>query len=77
MTNILSPKAPAQNPVAVAPPPTMPDSQSPEVMEARRRASQEAMSRAGRSSTILSKAMGGAASSGTPAPYSGKTTGGV
>lgn len=40
-----------------APPPTMPDPQSPDSVAAKRRAQQDVMGRAGRSSTILSTAM--------------------
>lgn len=40
-----------------APPPTMPDPQSPDALAAKRRSQQEVMGRAGRSSTILSTAM--------------------
>ncbi len=67
------PQQVAATPV-VAPPPTMPDSQSPGVLEAKRRAQQDAMSRAGRTSTILSRAMA-PSSSGAPQDYSSKTTG--
>lgn len=42
-----------------APPPTMPDPQSPDVLAAKQRAEQTAMGRAGRSSTILSTAVAG------------------
>lgn len=49
----LKPKAPK-----VEKPATMPDPESPEVRERRRRAQQDALSRAGRQSTILSQATG-------------------
>lgn len=54
---------------AAAPPPTMPDTQSPDAMAAKRRAQQDVMGRAGRSSTILSTAM----SRGESAPSYGAT----
>lgn len=41
----------------VRPPPTMPDPLSPDALAAKRRAEQDVMGRAGRSSTILSSAM--------------------
>lgn len=73
MTNMFKPPAPAA-PAPVTPPPTMPDNQSPEVLEAKRRAGQDAMARAGRNSTILSQSM---RSTGTGAPpaYSATKTG--
>jgi hypothetical protein len=40
-----------------APPPVMPDPNSPDAVAAKRQAQQDAMGRAGRSSTILSTAM--------------------
>jgi hypothetical protein len=49
-------QAPAALPTPL-PPPTMPDSFSPDSMAAKRRAQQDVMGRAGRSSTILSSAM--------------------
>lgn len=52
------PPAPAPLPT---PPPTMPDPQSPDAMAAKRRAQQDVMGRAGRSSTILSTGVARAA----------------
>jgi len=60
MSNLFAPDpAPViqQAAPAVAPPPVMPDPQSPDTMAARRRAQQDVMGRAGRTSTILSSAM--------------------
>ncbi|MCK1479318.1 hypothetical protein IVB27_32410 [Bradyrhizobium sp. 197] len=55
MTSIFgSPQAaPAAAPVAPKPPATMPDTTSPAVLEARRKAQLDIMGRAGRQSTIL------------------------
>lgn len=60
MSNLFSSPDPTviqQATPAVKPPPVMPDTQSPDSMAARRRAEQDVMGRAGRSSTILSNAM--------------------
>ncbi len=59
MTSMFAPDPPpaAAPPPPVTPPPTMPDTQSPDAMAAKRRAQQDVMGRAGRSSTILSTAM--------------------
>ncbi len=54
-------------PPTPAPPPTMPDPQSPDVLAAKRKSQQDIMSRAGRSSTILSSAMNRGTDSGSPA----------
>lgn len=52
MSNLFArPTAPTPTPAAPAP---MPDSNSPAVMEARRKAQTDIMGRAGRTSTILS-----------------------
>jgi hypothetical protein len=58
MSSMFAPDPPpqAQAPTPT-PPPTMPDMQSPDSMAAKRRAQQDIMGRAGRSSTILSNAM--------------------
>jgi len=80
MTTIFG-SGPAQPaaPEAPKPPPTMPDNQSPAVLEAARKARQEAEARAGRSSTILSQAMkmgsGSGAAAGMPGSYSSTKTG--
>lgn len=70
--NLLKPAAPAA-PAPVTPPPTMPDAQSPEVLDAKRKAAQDAMARAGRSSTILSQSM--RTTSGAPLAYAAAKTG--
>jgi hypothetical protein len=59
MTSLIgsAPPPSIQQAPAVTPPPTMPDSQSPDVLAAKRNAEQVVMNRAGRSSTILSSAM--------------------
>jgi hypothetical protein len=56
--------APAPVAPAVIPPPTMPDPQSPAALAAKVKAEQDAMGRAGRSSTILSSAVAGAGAGG-------------
>jgi hypothetical protein len=56
MTSIFSgPKKPAalSSPPVVTPPARMPDPEDPGVIEAKRRAQRDAMTRGGRSSTIL------------------------
>jgi len=53
------------------PPATMPDDQSPAVLEARRREREKIMSRAGRSSTIMTSDQ----TSGGGDSYAGKTLG--
>lgn len=53
MGSLFKPKTPK-----VSKPAPMPDPESPEVRERRRRAQMDAMSRAGRQSTILSQATG-------------------
>ncbi|MGY4295382.1 hypothetical protein ACVWXN_003477 [Bradyrhizobium sp. i1.4.4] len=57
MGSMFTPDAPTTVQAAASPPPTMPDTQSPDAMAAKRRAQQDVMGRAGRSSTILSNAM--------------------
>lgn len=71
MTGILAPKPQVVQAPTPTPPPTMPDTQSPDVLAARRQAANDAASRAGRSSTILSRAM----QSNGAGDYSSKTTG--
>lgn len=61
---------------AQAPAP-MPDSSSPAVLEAQRKAAAEAAARAGRASTIMTEGSGGpAANQRNSDSYSGKTLGG-
>ncbi len=50
---VVTAPAPSAPPPVVTPPATMPDSQSPAVLEANRRAQQNVLNRAGRTSTIL------------------------
>jgi hypothetical protein len=68
MAKLFSPK---QKPVPEpTPPPPMPDAESPAVREAKRRATEMAMQRAGRASTIL-----GGSDSDSGDSYSKKTLG--
>jgi hypothetical protein len=53
MTNLLKPKAAAVTAPTPAPVATMPDAQSPDVLEARRKAQADVARRGGRASTIL------------------------
>ena len=54
MSSLFAPKMPAPPPApAPKPPATVPDPESADVIEARRRAQAEILRRAGRSSTIL------------------------
>ena len=54
MTSLFAPKMPALPPApAPKPPATMPDPESADVIEARRRAQADILRRAGRASTIL------------------------
>lgn len=54
MTSMFAPKAAAPTPTpAPTPAATMPDDQSPAVLEARRRKAADIMARGGRTSTIL------------------------
>ena len=64
MSSMFAPDTPAAVPAA-APPPTMPDPQSPDALAAKRRVQQDVMGRAGRSSTILSTAMSRGESAGS------------
>jgi hypothetical protein len=69
MAKLFSPK---QKPVPEpTPPPPMPDAESPAVREAKRRATEMAMQRAGRASTIL----GGSNDAGSGDSYSGSKLG--
>lgn len=65
-------KMPKSQPVTPTPPAPMPDPNSPEVMEARKKKTAEMMNRAGRSSTILS---GGNAEGAAGTDYTAKTLG--
>jgi len=47
-------KIPKSQPVTPTPPATMPDPNSPSIIEAKRKSTMDAMARAGRASTILS-----------------------
>lgn len=47
-------KIPKSQPVTPTPPATMPDPNSPSIIEAKRKSTADAMARAGRASTILS-----------------------
>jgi hypothetical protein len=67
MSNPFARPDPVIAPPIAAPPPTMPDPMSPDALAAKRKAEQDIMGRAGRSSTILSTAMTRGDSS---APYS-------
>ena len=53
-------KIPKSQPVTPTPPATMPDPNSPTILEAKRKATSDAMARAGRASTILSAGNSGA-----------------
>ena len=66
--NFLAPKAPP-----VTPPATLPDPESPGVMEARRKAAEDIMSRSGRRSTILTTPE---SRNGTGESYANSTLGG-
>lgn len=60
----------------VAAPVPMPDSMSPAVLEAQKKAAAEATARAGRMSTILTDAAGPAANARNTDTYTAKTLGG-
>jgi len=76
MSGLFSPKMPAPPPPAAPAP--MPDSNSPAVLEAKRKAEMEAASRAGRASTILTGSGSGtpAANRGNSDSYGGNKLGG-
>lgn len=60
----------------VTPPTPMPDSSSPAVLEAQKKAAAEATARAGRMSTILTDSAGPAANARNVDTYTAKTLGG-
>ncbi len=63
-----------QSTPAPKPPAPMPDDQSPAVLEAKRRAQEQVVSRAGRQSTILTNPQNRSVASGSDA-YSSRTLG--
>jgi hypothetical protein len=72
MASLFAPKPQVIQPQA---PPPMPDNNSPQVLEAQRKAAADAAARAGRLSTILTDKSGPAANRGNQDTYSARTLG--